>query len=105
LVSERLHRGTAGAANTRLVSEITIVPSFRFDMNPVSAGLNAAYPLRPWTGSYAYLTIRPILRIIRYVAKEILRMVRWVVAGINNGITRRYALNIGGGPAFSFPGW
>lgn len=42
------HRGIAPKVGERIILELTLSPSLRFDPHPVFAGLNAKYPRRPW---------------------------------------------------------
>ena len=42
------HRGIAPRTGQRVILELTLSPSLRFDPHPVFAGLNAKYPRRPW---------------------------------------------------------
>ena len=53
--SELMHRGVRPSGDTvRYVAELTILPSPRFDLNPVFAGNNARHPLEPWFRSAGY---------------------------------------------------
>lgn len=42
------HRGIGPRTGERIILELTLAPSLRFDPHPVFAGLNAKYPRRPW---------------------------------------------------------
>jgi hypothetical protein len=42
------HRGIGPRNGERIILELTLAPSLRFDPHPVFAGLNAKYPRRPW---------------------------------------------------------
>ena len=44
-----IHRGVPPTIGNRVAAEITLVPSFRFDLTPVVSGLNATYPEYPWS--------------------------------------------------------
>lgn len=43
-----LHRGVAPRVGERIILELTLSPTLRFDPHPVFAGLNAQFPRRPW---------------------------------------------------------
>ena len=47
--SQLLHRGIAPEAGTRIIIEATICSSSRNDQTPKCAGLNASYPIYPWS--------------------------------------------------------
>ena len=53
--SEFVHRGISPSTGERIIMEITIAPSFRGNLRPVFAGLNASYPWFPWTKAKAQL--------------------------------------------------
>jgi hypothetical protein len=42
------HRGIGPKTGERIIVELTLSPTLRFDPHPVFAGLNAKYPRRPW---------------------------------------------------------
>ena len=47
-VSRRTHRGLTPLEGARILLQVTLVPAFRTDPTPVTAGSNANYPKIPW---------------------------------------------------------
>ncbi|PIS00624.1 MAG: hypothetical protein COT84_06435 [Chlamydiae bacterium CG10_big_fil_rev_8_21_14_0_10_35_9] len=78
--SEVIHRGVAPKEGTRLIIEATIIPALDYDVQPIVSGQNSRHPLFPWTTPY--LSSHP-----NYQRNEVI------------------AINIGGGPNWSCPGW
>jgi len=87
------HRGIAPLKGERVLVEITLGPSLRFNASPVFAGLNSAYPYHPWA------RIKPVAERPQTPPPR-----SELVLRLNRGYPP-VAVNLGGGPNFSEIGW